>query len=82
MEQIASNSVADILGASYDCIHTYGPCHTLLIQMNVSPHIRFVYVDSRWSEEVGFPASATPSTDSSRAQRRNGDHPSSALRKR
>jgi VanZ family protein len=75
MEQIASDSLPDILRASYDCIHTYGPCHILLIRMNVSPHKWFVYVDSRWSEEEGFPATATPSTDSSRAQRRNGDHP-------
>jgi hypothetical protein len=82
MEQIGSNSLPDILGASYDRIHRYRPCYMLLIRMNVSPHKRFVYVDSRWSEEVGFPASAAPSTDSSRAQRRNGDHPSSALRKR
>jgi hypothetical protein len=82
MEQITSNSLPDILRASYDRIHMYGPCHMLLIRMNVSPHKQTVYVDSRWSEKVGFPVTATPSTDSSRAQRRNGDHLSSVLRKR
>jgi hypothetical protein len=82
MEYIASSSLSDILRASYDRIHRYGPCHMLLIRMNVSPHKRFVYVDSRWSEEVGFSATAKPSNDSSSAQWGNGDHPSSALRKR
>ena len=72
MEQIASNSLPDILRASYDCIHAYGPCHMLLIRMNMNPQIRTVYVNSFWSEKVGFPAPATPSTDSSRVQRAMG----------
>ena len=43
MEQIAPNSLPDILRASYDCIHTYGLCHMVLIRMNVSPHVRTIY---------------------------------------